>query len=114
LTGFGEIPEHRVRRLHVRPEGARAGRTLRLHPDDLAPQQHRELVLEDGGDVAGQRSVRLAAEVGDVDAQPTARFEDPQTLREHVAQHDEVLEVGGGDVAGAEVGLVRLAREVRR
>ena len=111
---LGEVAQHRVRRLHVRAERARSRRALRLHPHDLAAQQHGELVLQDRGDVTGQRAVRLATEVGDVHAHAPAGLEHPEALGEHVAQHGEVLEVLRRDVTGLEVGLVRLAREVRR
>ncbi len=85
-----------------------------LDPQHLAPQQEAQPVLEDGDDVGRQRPVRAPAEVGHVDGDAPARLQDPDALGEDVLQHLEVVEVGGGDVALAEVLLVGLAREVRR
>ena len=53
-----------------------------LVPDDLAPQQQAEAVLQDGDDVGGQRPVRLAAQVGHVDGDAAAGLERAHALGE--------------------------------
>ena len=70
---LGDVAQHRVRRAAERAPRAVAGRTLGFSPDDLAPQEETQVVLEDAHDIGGQRTVRLAAEVGDVDGDAPAR-----------------------------------------
>ncbi len=110
---LGHVAQHRVRGLAERPPRARARRRCRLLPDHLAPQQQPEIVLEDGDHVGAERPIRLAAEVRDVHRDPAAGLEHPSALGEHVAQHLQVVEVGGGD-ALADLELVVLADEVGR
>ena len=111
---LGEVAQHGVgRRLEGAPRAVGAG-AARLPPDHLAAEQEAEAVLQDADHVGGQRAVGLAAEVGDVDRDAAARLELLDALGEHVLEHREVLDVGGGDVALAELGLVGLAGEVRR
>ena len=49
---LAEIAQHRVGRLLERPPRAVAARSPGLHPDDLAPEEQLEAVLEDVGDIA--------------------------------------------------------------
>ena len=111
---FGHVAQHRIGGRQVGADRDGAGRAVGLLPDDLTPEEKGKVVLENPDDVAGQRAVRLAAEVRHVDSHAAAGLEHPPALREHVAQHRQVLEIRPGDVALAEGGLVLLAGEVRR
>ena len=91
---LGEITQHRVGGLAVAAPGDRTRGALGLLPDDLAPQQQTEIVLQDRDDVGAQRAVGLAAEIGDIDRDATAGFEDLDARPEDVVQHLEILEVG--------------------
>ena len=86
--------------------GGRAARAAALVPDDLAAHEEAEPfhVLDD---VGVQRNVRLAADVGDVDADAAAGHEDPPRLLPRAAQQLAVLWQG-------EVLIVRLADRVGR
>src|SRR5918997_1838218 len=77
------------------PHAPGAAGALALLPDELAPEQQAEPVLEDADDVGREAAVRLAPEVGDVDGDAAARLERPHALGEHVLQQLEVLEVRG-------------------
>ena len=94
--------------------GAVGARAAGLAPDHLAAQEQAEAVLQDPDHVGRQRAVGLAAEVGHVDGDAAARLELLDALGEDVLEHREVLDVGGRDVALAELGLVGLPREVGR
>ncbi|MEZ5297229.1 MAG: hypothetical protein R2697_13405 [Ilumatobacteraceae bacterium] len=93
---------------------ATATGTGALLPDDLAAQEQPESVLQDVDHVGGERPVRLAAEVRDVDGDPPARLEHPHALGEHVVEQLEVLEVRRRHAVAFEFLLVLLAGEVRR
>ena len=67
-----------------------------------SPRSSRPRSWRIGRHVAGQRAVRAAAEVGDVDGDAPARLEHPLALGEHVAQQLQVLEVGGRHAVDAE------------
>ena len=110
---LGHVAQHGVARsLERAPRARTAGRTT-LPPDHLPTQQQPE-VLEDLRHVGGQRPVRAAAEVGDVDGDPPAGLQHPRALGEDAVQHPQVLEVGRRDTVDAEALLVLLAGEVRR
>ena len=111
---LADVAQHRVARSLERPPRTRPRRAALLDPHDLAAQQHPQVVLQDGGDVGRQRSIRPATEVGDVDGDAAAGLEHAHALGEHVAQHLQVLEIRGRDVALTERLLVGLAGEVRR
>src|SRR3712207_9111767 len=81
---------------------ARTARPLTLLPDQLPAQQQAKIVLEDAYHVGRQASVRLAAQVRDVDRDPPARFEFADALGEHVGQHLQVLEVRRRDALARE------------
>ncbi len=106
--------EHGVRRAPERTPRARAAGAGALLPDDLAAQQQTEPVLEDVDHVGREAPVRLAAEVGDVDGDPAARFEHTHTVGEHVVEQLQVLEIGARHAVALQLLLVLLAREVRR
>jgi hypothetical protein len=110
---LGEVAQHRVGRRLERAPGAVAAGAAGLAPDDLAAQQEAEPVLEDADHVGRQRPVRLAAQIGDVDGDATTGLELGDALGEHVLEHREVLDVGGGDVVLPQRLLIGLAREVR-
>ena len=110
---LGDVAEHGVGGALEGAPGARAAGGPALPPHDLAPQQQAE-VLEDLGDVAGQRAVGATAEVGHVDGDAAARLEHPLALGEDPLEHGEVLEVVGGHAVLAQALLVGLAREVGR
>ena len=84
---FGDVAQHRVGGAAERAPRARAAGPLALLPDQLAPQQQAEVVLEDADHVGRQAPVRLAAEVGDVDRDPPARLELADALGEHLGEH---------------------------
>jgi putative ubiquitin-RnfH superfamily antitoxin RatB of RatAB toxin-antitoxin module len=109
---FGDVAQHRVGRAAERPPRAVARGRLGLAPDDLAPQQEAQLVLEDAHDVGRQAAVGLAAEVGHVDREPPAGLEDAHALGEHLVQQPQVVGVGLGDLRVVLVDLVVLAHEV--
>ena len=96
------------------PQAHEPAGPVALLPDDLAPGQQVQVVLEDGHHVGGQAAVGLAAEVGHVDGDPPARLEHPLALGEHLAQELEVLEVGTRHPFTVELLLVLLAGEVGR
>ena len=110
---LGDVAEHRVRRALERAPGTGSAGGLALPPHDLAPQQQAE-VLQDLGDVAGERAVGAAAEVGHVDRDAATRLEHPLALGEDPLEHGQVLEVVGGHAVLAQALLVGLAGEVRR
>ena len=111
---LGHVAQHRVGGRAEGAPGARAAGPLALLPDDLAPGQEVQVVLEDGHDVGGQAAVRLAPEVGHVDRDAAARLEHPLALGEDVAQQRQVLDVGAGHALAVELLLVLLAGEVGR
>jgi hypothetical protein len=111
---FGQIAQDRVGRPLKRPPRTRSSSPTGLDPDDLAPEEQPQLVLQDPDHVRGQRPVRLAPEVGDVDGDPATRLELADALGEDVLQHGEILGVGREDMALAQSGLVLLAREIGR
>ena len=109
---LGHVAEHRVGGRAEGAPGARAAGPLALLPDDLAPGQEVQVVLQDRHDVGGQAAVGLAAEVGHVDRNAAARLEHPLALGEDVAQQRQVLDVGAGHPLAVELLLVLLAGEV--
>src|SRR5262249_22489110 len=111
---LGDVAQDGVRGREVRPDRDRTGRAARLPPDDLTPEEEREVVLQNAHDVAGERPVRLATEVGDVQGDAAAGLEHPAALGEDVTEHREVLEVGAGHVPFTEGRFVVLAGEVWR
>jgi hypothetical protein len=111
---LGHVAQHRIGGRQVGADCDGAGRAAGLLPDDLAPEEEGEVVLEHAHDVAGQRAVRLAAEVRHVDRDAPAGLEHTPAFGEHVAQHRQVLEIRPGHMALAERRLVLLAGEVRR
>ena len=90
---LGEVAQGGVARPLVRAPGAAAARAAGLLPDDLAPQQQPEAILQDGDDVGRQRAVGLATEVGDVDRDAPAGLERADALGEDRLQHLQVLEI---------------------
>jgi hypothetical protein len=111
---LGHVSEHRIGRVAERAPRARPARTRSLLPHHLAAQQQPETVLQDRDHVGSEAAERLAAEVGDVDRDPSARFEHPHALGEHVLEQLEVLEVRRRHAVTFELLLVLLAGEVRR
>ena len=111
---LGDVAQHRVGGAAERTPGARAAGAFALLPDQLAPQQQAEVVLEDADDVGRQAAVRLAAEVGDVDRDAPAGLELADALGEHVGEQLEVLEVRRRHALALELLLVLLAGEVGR
>ena len=109
---LGHVAQDRVGGRAERTPGARAARPFALLPDDLAPGQQVQVVLEDGHDVGGKAAVRLAPEVGHVDRDAATRLEHALALGEDVAQQGEVLDVGPGHTLAVELLLVLLAGEV--
>ena len=114
IDPLGDVAEGGVGGLGERTPRAAAAGALALLPDDLAPEQQAQAVLEDGGDVGREAAVRLAAEVGDVDRDAAAGFERAGALGEHVLEQLEVLAVRAGDAVGRQLLLVLLAGEVGR
>ena len=111
---FGDVAQHGIGRRAEGPPGARAAGALTLLPHDLAPWQQPQIVLQDGHDIGRQASIRLAAEVGHVDRDPSARLEHPLALGEHLPEQLEVLEVGPGHTFAVQFLLVLLAGEIGR
>jgi hypothetical protein len=87
---------------------------LRLDPDDFAPKEETEVILQDSDDIGRQGPVGLPAQVGDVDGDPATRLEHPLALGEDVAKHLQVVEIGRRHAVLTERLFVRLAGEVRR
>jgi hypothetical protein len=90
---LGEISQHRIGRRRIGTPCAIAARSLGLDPHDLASQQEAQIVLQECGDVAGERSERLAAEVGDIHRDATTWFKDPPAFGKHISQHHQVIEI---------------------
>ena len=111
---LGHVAEHRVGRRAERAPGARAVGALALLPDDLAPGEQVQVVLQDRHDVGRQTPVRLAPQVRHVDRDAAPGLEDPLAVGEDVAQQLEVLDVGPGHAFAVELLLVLLAGEVGR
>ena len=110
---LGDVAQHGVARALEGPPRARAAGGPALPPHHLAPKEQAE-ALEDLGDVAREGAVGAPAEVGHVDRDASARFENPSALLEDVAQEGQVLEVGRRCPVLAEALLVLLACEVGR
>ena len=111
---LGDVAKHRVGRAAEGAPCTRAGAALALLPDDLAAKEQLQPVLQDVDDVGAERSVGLAAEVGDVHRDAAAGLEHPHALGEDGLEHLEVLDVGGGHLVALDVALVVLADEVGR
>ena len=111
---LGDVADHGIRRASKGTPRAITGRAFTLAPDDLAPEQESEIVLQDADHVGGKAAVRLAAEVGDVHRDAATRFELPLALREHRFEQLEVFGVRARDAVAFELLFVLLAGEVRR
>ena len=92
---FSEIAKHRVCGLAIRTPGDRPGGTLGLLPNNLAPQQHAEVVLQNADDVGRQASIWLASQVGHIDRHTTPRLQNPEAAGKHIVQHLEILQIRG-------------------
>jgi hypothetical protein len=111
---LSRVSQDRVRRRLVGTPGTGAAGPTLLLPDNFASEQKAEIVLQNRGDVGSKAAIWLAAEVGNIDGQPTAGLERACALAQDVAQHREVLDVVGRHVAFAKRCLVFLARKVGR